>query len=75
MAEERKLGFYDLQEIRKRCWDEQDKKNESPVFTANEMLEVVDEAQSVRGLIASVQELFGDALPERSTPTRNNSRG
>ena len=49
-----------------RCWDALDAKNDAPMFTAAEMLEMLDEVHRVRGLIVDVQELTKDALPDHT---------
>ena len=53
----KKLGFYDLQKVQIRCWDALDAGNDAPMFTASEMLEMIEEVHRVRGLIVDMQRL------------------
>jgi len=60
----KKLGCYDIQKVQIRCWDASDAGNDAPVFTAEEMLEMIEEVHRLRGLIVDMQTMTKDSLPD-----------
>ena len=76
MSTVKKLGFYDIiQKVQIRCWDASDAGNDAPVFTAAEMLEMIEEVHRVRGLIVDVQKMTKDALPDYTEHVASPSEG
>lgn len=64
---EKAMGFYELQDIRRRCWERQDAgEQHAPLFTSAQMLEVLDEVARLRSLIVDIRASVKDATPDHT---------
>ena len=79
MSDEKALGFYELQEIRVICWDaDQSGNGDTPMFSAKQMLAILDEVRRVRLIALDIQKLVVDATPDHTViamPKRSTDHG
>ena len=71
----RAMGFYEIQDQRIRAWNARDagKENE-PLFTAREWLELDAEVVRVRGLLVFIQKTVEEATPAVALPSEGETK-